>query len=172
MSSYTHNHCKRRKNFKFEQVILVCRSSKKRSCTVFFRNFLKVVMVSEQCQGSQWLIAEFDYVLPILFSLAVISLLPPLYIYIKAYIKNELQTTRLLFYDGLTMFMIIIIYYINYIFAFPFLCHNTELYRTMLIPSDYLYTLQVAYIFSLYVCCTFFIFIYRLFYSLWSCFRD
>ena len=60
-------------------------------------------------------------------SLAAISLLPSLYIYIQAYIKNELKTTKLLFYLGLTMFITVVILYILYDVEYN-VCKNTAIH--------------------------------------------
>ena len=99
-------------------------------------------MVHKDCRGSDFVLYGLDYALPSLYSLAVCTMIPPIYIYISAYIKNELKSTKLLFYSGLFMFIFIPLSLIfNAIYSL-YRCHDPEFGELIASARFYIYPIQ------------------------------
>ena len=99
-------------------------------------------MVHEDCQSSNFILYGLDYLLPSVYLFAVITMMPPIYIYISSYIRNKLKSTKLLFYAGLFMFICIPLSLIlNAIFCL-YRCHNPELGELIAAPRFYIYPIQ------------------------------
>ena len=95
------------------------------------------------CQ-SRLNVTQFDYIIPLVSTVAAISLIYPTFIYLKSYIKGDLKTSKLLFYVGMIFFISIILCYVNHAVLSMFLCHNEALFDTIGIPLFYLYIIQGA----------------------------
>ena len=83
-----------------------------------------------------------DKIYPSLFSVAAITLIIPICLYTKAYIKGTLQSSKSMFYAGFILFLIILIYYISYAMSSSTYCNNGSLHWIFRIPVYYLYTTQ------------------------------
>ena len=59
-------------------------------------------------------ILYYDYILPVISGLAAISMIPGIFLYIKAWIKGELETIKTLFIIGTTHFMVTFCALISY----------------------------------------------------------
>ena len=91
---------------------------------------------------SQFLIIQFDYIIPGISGLLAISLIYPTYIYVKYYIKGNLRISKWLFYLGMIFFISIILCYLNHLFVSMVLCHDNALFTILEISMSYLYVIQ------------------------------
>ena len=82
-----------------------------------------------------------NVVYPILFSTAAITLLLPIYSYIKAYINNTLKSSKSIFYVGLVFFLNIFIFYVSFATNCGVYCHGVS-HWIVEAPPFYLYTMQ------------------------------
>ena len=79
----------------------------------------------EDCEASNFMIYGFDYIIPILLTLAVLALMPLIYKYIKAYYKNELGTRTSLVCDSIMFILIILTLIFNTMHSFH-RCHDQK----------------------------------------------
>ena len=101
-----------------------------------------------ECTG---LFASFsEYIYPIINALLAISLIPVMYIYIKASVKNELQSTKLLFYNGLIFCIAIIINFISSAIRVSVSCEDTVVHQTINIISDVLSNVSLVITYFIY----------------------
>ena len=96
------------------------------------------------CSTSQ--ILYNDYILPISNSVAAISTIPLIYMYIKAYLQKEFKQTTLFFNLGMIFFVIIFVSFIMSIIRHLIFCHAEYYHFTnfMDLVCGILYTLQSA----------------------------
>lgn len=80
-------------------------------------------MSNPTCTSSEKI--YYQYVLSIMYGLAAISIIYPIYSFICSFCKNKLITSNLLFYLGATLFVIIFLTYISSVFRDIFHCHNS-----------------------------------------------
>lgn len=83
-----------------------------------------------------------EYVYPIIFALAAISVIPAVYFSISAYIQDKLKTPRILFYFGIGFYFIVIIFFICKAIYYRKYCTNGEEYEIFDIIPYYLYSTQ------------------------------
>ena len=84
-----------------------------------------------------------NIVYPILFAIAAITLLLPIYFYIKAYINQTLKSSKSMFYAGLVFFLNIFIFYVSYATNCGVYCHGIS-HWIVQAPPFYLYTMQAV----------------------------
>ena len=77
-----------------------------------------------------------------MFLLASIIVIVPSYIFIKAYINNNLKTPKLLFYSGILFYIVLIIHFISEGIYFGLYCHYGDKYLIFDIITQYLYPFQ------------------------------
>ena len=89
-------------------------------------------------------IIYFDYIIPILYALAAITILFPLWLYINAYTKNKLGSSLLLYYIGLTFFCAVWFDYVNMAIQYSNRCHNQRLFSILHSASICIYVFQAG----------------------------
>ena len=83
-----------------------------------------------------------QYVYPIIFSIAAISVFPAIYCSISAYIKDKLKTPRVLFYFGILFYSMVIIFFVSKAIYYRMYCSHGDEYEIFDIIPYYLYSIQ------------------------------
>ena len=108
----------------------------------------------ELCDRLQ--VVYYDWVNPIVFSLAAILTLPWIYIYIKSYIKGDLKIKKSVFYAGILLFVTTFGAFITFLFWVLYKCHHTKISSIFLSIGSQLFSTQFLIVIG--------IFFYRLYY--------
>mmetsp|Transcript_27036 Transcript_27036/g.44388 ORF Transcript_27036/g.44388 Transcript_27036/m.44388 type:complete len:344 (+) Transcript_27036:53-1084(+) len=87
-------------------------------------------------------VAYYDYILPITSAIAAISMLPPIFVYFRGYIKKKIKSSKCLFYAGLVMFIAIVLQFTGLIFMQPAYCRNMTLYLALEGPLTLIWAVQ------------------------------
>eukprot|EP00485_Elphidium_margaritaceum_P003503 CAMPEP_0202697884 /NCGR_PEP_ID=MMETSP1385-20130828/11183_1 /ASSEMBLY_ACC=CAM_ASM_000861 /TAXON_ID=933848 /ORGANISM="Elphidium margaritaceum" /LENGTH=355 /DNA_ID=CAMNT_0049354451 /DNA_START=32 /DNA_END=1099 /DNA_ORIENTATION=- len=127
--------------------------------------------------------AVYRILCPLMFSIAAVSIIPLLVIFIVSYIKKQLQTTKCLFRCSLALFIVIILTFAFTALYVSYGCHpatyalaeifrviSSELYvlQTMLLIGILFYRLRSVFRNSLYRLPKFTILVFRVLYAITS----
>ena len=91
-------------------------------------------------------IITHNFILPTISSLAVISMIYPIFIYCHAYWRGDLKSTKFLFYAGLILFMLGFLAFIAMTIRYPIEieCNNYDIWWIMFATETFSY-LQTLY---------------------------
>eukprot|EP01084_Bolivina_argentea_P068897 125414_1 len=113
------------------------------------------------CAESRYFgVIYFDYILPVVVIVVTICMIPPVFVYCTAYMKEKLKSPKRLFYAGLALFITIFVTFIGYIMVFINYCHNKKLYALLVSACNLLYAMQTTMLLQI------------LFYRLFHVFKD
>ena len=99
-------------------------------------------MVNFCDQNKELGIIYYDYIFPIFNGILILSMIPAMYIYVKAYIDNKLKSPRKVFITGIIFFMTIFILFILRTFTSIWYCHHPNYYDIATTVTRQLYSIQ------------------------------